>query len=323
MIKINDLILGLSVLIFLVSSPVKGQDYLQSELVDLKMNLAETKLDLLDSKIRLWEDKPANLERKLQDIENRMGQLTFSPDEFNEKFLMLDSLLENQQSLLEEKKNPVSVFTEIPPEPIVIPPAKYVISMFPVKLFEGTLQLSIERIINQGNSIELSGMATYANKEGLANFYLENQKLNYYSAALSDYVPYNSENLSGYGGSLQWKNYLFPRTNPRYRAPGGLYAAPDLMYRRVFLNGFDRIYNEEDEIWEEVEITQRLHIFSGGFYVGWQFILWNSITADVYTGGMIRLSKYDGEEKFTRYKKLSNIDFSGVMPGFGIKLGIL
>ena len=68
MIKINDLILGLSVLIFLVSSPVKGQDYLQSELVDLKMNLAETKLDLLDSKIRLWEDKPANLERKLQDI---------------------------------------------------------------------------------------------------------------------------------------------------------------------------------------------------------------------------------------------------------------
>ena len=313
----------MSAQILLAWMPAAGQEKQQTEIVDLKMDLAETRLELLDSKIRLWEDKPENLERKLRDIEHRMGQLAFSPSEFNEKFFILDSLLKNQQSLPEEKTDPVPVFTEMREEQIVIPPAKYVISMHPVRLFEGSLQLSIERVINPGNSIEISGMATYANKEGLANFYLTNQKLEYYNSAISEYDSYDSENFSGYGGSLQWKNYLFPRTNPSYRAPGGLYATPGCMYRRVFISGFDRVYNEEEELWEEIEITQRLHIFSGGFYVGWQFILWKTITADVCAGGIIRLSKYDGEENFTRYKKLSNIDFSGVMPGFGVKLGIL
>lgn len=66
------------------------------DVVDLKMNLAETKLELLDSRIRLWEEKPALLDVKLRDIENSIAQLSFSPEQFNEKFHLLDSLLVKQ-----------------------------------------------------------------------------------------------------------------------------------------------------------------------------------------------------------------------------------
>jgi len=51
--------------------------------------------------------------------------------------------------------------------------------------------------------------------------------------------------------------------------------------------------------------------------------LFKAITADVYIGGVIRLSKYDGQVRFTKYKQLQNIDFSGVMPNIGVKIGIV
>ncbi len=313
----------------------QDEDDQKIDIVDLKMNLVETKLDLLDSKIRLWEEKPALLEMQLRDIENNIAQLSFSPEQFNYKFLLLDSLIVKQQSLMADQSEIMAKLPEMvhisesdiesndDTELLIIPPDKYVISMYPVRLFEGTLQLSIERVLNRGNSIELSVMATYATKEGLANYYLSNQKLEYYNAAMDDYISYESENISGFGGSLAWRNYLLPRSKPEYSAPRGLYVAPFVMYRRVILSGFDHVYNEEEEKTEMVEVTQNLNIFSGGFSIGWQFVLWKAITADVYVGGALRLSKYDGDATFTKYKQLQNIDYSGVMPNFGVKIGIV
>ncbi len=315
--------------------PAQNTDYQKIDMVDLKMNLAETKLDLLDSKIRLWEEKPALLEMQLRDIENNIAQLSFSPEQFNYKFLLLDSLLEKQQSLMAEQneimaslptilnQRETDIETNYPVEPIVIPPNKYVISMYPVRLFEGTLQLSIEKVLNRGNSIELSAMATYASKNGIANYYLSNQSLEYFNAAKDDYISYESENISGLGGSLAWRNYLLPRSKAEYAAPRGLYVAPIVMYRRLALSGFDHEYNVEEEQTELIEVTQNLNVFSGGFYTGWQFVLWKAITADVYVGGVLRLSKYDDDNKFTKYSQLRNIDFSGVMPTFGVKIGIV
>ena len=305
------------------------------DMVDLKMNLAETKLDLLDSKIRLWEEKPAILEMQLQDIENKIEQLTFSPEQFNTKLLLLDSLIEVQQALLAEQSRIMALLparddtgetdveSSFQAEPVIIPPEKYVISIYPVRLFEGTLQLSVERVLNRGNSVELSAMATYATSDGLANYYVRNQSLSYFNDAMNDYVSYESENISGFGGSLAWRNYILPRSKPHYAAPKGLYVTPFVMYRRVFLSGFDQVYNEEEDRMEMVEVTQNLNIFSGGFSIGWQFVLWKAITADVYVGGMLRLSKYDGEAEFTKYKQVKNIDYSGIMPNFGVKIGIV
>ena len=305
------------------------------DMVDLKMNLAETKLDLLDSKIRLWEEKPALLEMQLREIENNIAQLSFSPEQFNDTFLLLDSLIEEQQSLMEGQNKFMASLPEMVNnsesdtepdfvrEPILLPPDKYVISIYPVKLFEGTLQLSIERVLNKGNSIEFSAMATYATKEGLAHYYLSNQSLYYYNETLADYTSYESENISGFGGSFAWRNYLLPRTKSNYSAPRGPYVAPMLSYRRLILSGFDQVFNEEEDMTEVVEVVQYLNVFSGGFLAGWQFVLWKAIAADVYVGGVIRLSKYDGDTRFTKYKQLQNIDFSGVMPSFGVKIGVV
>lgn len=208
-------------------------------------------------------------------------------------------------------------------EPLLIPPEKYVISIYPVKLFEGTLQLSIERILNKGNSIELSAMATYATKDGIANYYISNQSLSYYNETLADYTSYESENISGFGGSFAWRNYLLPRTKSNYSALKGPYVATMILYRRLILSGFDEVFNEEEGKNEVAEVVQNLNVFSGGFLAGWQFILWKAIAADVYVGGVIRLSKYDGDARITKYKQLQNIDFSGVMPSFGVKIGVV
>ena len=321
--------------------------------IDLKLDLAETKLELLDSRIRLWEDKPAALERDLREIELQISQLSFTPEQFNEKFMLLDSMLIQQQMMMteqqamldriEENQDGVSFATEdrdsaAPasspdhayitdltegPDHSEIPQSKYVISIYPIRIFEGTMQLSLEWILNRGNAIELSGMATYAAREGVANYYLANQKLDYYNASMDAYVPYESENISGFGTALAWRNYLLPRTRPEYTAPRGVYAAPSVMYRRLTLSGFDFVWNEETGNSEQVEVEQVLNVISGGVMAGWQFVLWNAVTADVYVGGMIRLSKYEGEDNFTKYKQVRNIDFSGVMPTFGLKIGIV
>ncbi len=313
----------------------QDSDYQNIEMVDLKMNLAETKLDLLDSKIRLWEEKPALLEKQLRDLENNIAQLSFSPEQFNYKFLLLDSLLKKQQSFMAEQsimlaslpalvnQSESDIQATYSAEPITIPPDKYVISIYPVRLFEGTLQLSVERVLNRGNSIELSAMASYASKNGIANYYLSNQSLEYFSAAANEYISYESENISGLGGSFAWRNYLLPRSKAEYSAPRGLYVAPVVMYRRLTLSSFDQEYNVEEDRMEIIEVTQKLNVFSGGFNVGWQFVLWKAITADVYVGGMLRLSKYEDEKEFTKYSQVQNIDFSGVMPNFGVKIGIV
>ena len=305
------------------------------DVVDLKMNLVETKLELLDSRIRLWEEKPALMEMKLRDIENSITQLSFSPEQFNEKFHLLDSLLVKQKSLMDEQRESTATLLKMVnhsqsgseptfvAESNLIPPYKNVISIYPVRLFEGTLQLSIERVLNKGNSIELSAMVTYATKEGMANYYLSNQDFAYYNASMDDYISYESENISGFGGTLAWRNYLLPRTKPNYAAPRGPYVAPKVMYRRLILSGFDQGFNELVGETEVVEVVQYLNVFSGGFLAGWQFVLWKAITADVYVGGGIRLSKYDGDARFTKYKQLRNIDFSGIMPSFGVKIGIV
>ena len=335
--KLKNLAVCLHAIVLSGFVPMFAQDadVQRIDVIDLKMNLAETKLELLDSRISLWEEKPALLDMKLRDIENSIAQLSFSPEQFNEKFHLLDSLLVKQQSLMDEQSEFTATFLEmdkksqsgsepaVVAEPLLIPPDKYVISIYPVRLFEGTLQLSIERILNKGNSIEFSAMATYATKEGIANYYLSNQSLSYYNEKLADYTSYESENISGFGGSFAWRNYLLPRTKPNYAAPRGPYVAPMVMYRRLTLSGFDQVYDEEEGKTEVVEVVQYLNVFSGGFLAGWQFILWKAIAADVYVGGMMRLSKYDGDAQFTKYKQLQNIDFSGVMPSFGIKIGVV
>lgn len=294
-------------------------------MVDLKLELINSKLELLDSKMKLWETKPQELDLKLNELNQRVAQLDFQPQELNSRFKEIELLIEEQKKQSEKNKKDEQMEYVAQQDIEMAPPSyfKYAIGLNPVRVFEGSFELFVEQVINNKNSVELSAMATYATDNGISNIYLSNQKLDYYNAAIGDYTVYNSETLSGFGFTLKWKNYLLPEVKSNFAAPSGLYAAPMGLYRRVFSLGYDYVFNEEDEVWENVEIKQRLNVFSGGAIIGWQLPISRVVSIDVYVGGAIRLSKYDEEDHFTRYKNWKNIDFSGVLPTAGIKIGVL
>ncbi len=308
--------------------PANGQDTIsqKSEMLDLKLQLLDSKLELLDVKIKLWESKPKELDVKLEEIGAKIDSMDFDPQEITTKINEMDSFLK------EARENEVVRTVEYQPvvtpdpEPVFIPAYKSVIALDPVKLMEGTFCLSYERVLNSRFSVNVGGMATYSTTQGISNYYFSNQSFAYFDAATQMYQPYEGEVMAGGGFNIQFRNYLLANHNERQKAPRGLYAAPQVTYRNMKITGFTREYTEvepgEFELVDK-QIIQHLNIFAGGVIVGMKLPLFKVLSVDIFAGGNIRLSKYKGEEGFTRYKNWFNIDFSGVSPVAGIALGIL
>lgn len=301
--------------------PVNAQELIdqKTQQLDLKLQLLDSKLDLLDSKIKLWESKPEELDIRLHEIDNQIKELAFNPGELNSRFNKIDSMIRK----MEQSRVP----------PVIIEPAfqdkeleffedyKSAIMMDPVRLFEGTFQLSYERLLTDRFSVSLSGLATYATEKGLTNYFFSNQELSYFSVSSDSYVDYQGESIAGGGIILQCRDYLLADYPSRRKPPSGLYAAPQLLYRRILITGESMEYIEEE--WVEKEIKQRLNVLSAGALLGARIPFMKVLFVDVFVGGNIRLSKYDKEAGFTKYKDWYNIDFSGVFPTAGIGIGIL
>ena len=64
-------------------------------------------------------------------------------------------------------------------------------------------------------------------------------------------------------------------------------------------------------------------IYYGGMLLGCQLVVNQIFTLDAFFGGGIRLSQIDGEKSFSRYKNLTSLDYSGVVPRVGFVLGII
>jgi hypothetical protein len=322
----TSLVLIITLLIHCANT--KSQDSIDNKmtLLDLKMQLIDSKLELIDSKVRIWEYKPDELEMKLseldygiQELDSRIAMLDFDPLYFNDKFSLLDSVVRSQKKNNKDAKiNEIVTFRYDTIRPKLF---KSVISLNPERIFEGTFQLSWEKAINPRNSVDISGLATYATDEGISRRYLLNQSLSYYNDATNTYDPYTSKNIYGFGSIVQWKNYLLASVNPNHRAPIGLYAGPSIMYRRLWINGTQMKYIEGEYVPQE--ITQKLNVFAGGVIIGSQISFIKTMSLDIYVGGVMRLCIYDNEKEFTKYKKWDNIDFSGVLPAAGVKIGIL
>ena len=324
----RNLLLTVSVVILIFLNPglqTHGQmtDELNPQILDMKLELLDSKIDLFNSQLTVWETKPDELEYRLEEVDRKIRQLNFDPVYFNTKLheieLLIDAYNQNLEKQLAKESKPK--FNPFRPDSIPLAPYSTAISINPFRLFEGTLQLSYERAISPRIGITVSGMATYATEQGVSSYYIKNQELAYYNAVMDSYLPYNNKNISGYGLELKLKNYLLTDHYLKQRAPVGLYAAPHAMFRRLWLTGLSQ-YLEEDE-WIEEEVTQLLNIFTFGASVGWKFTLMKVLYIDAYAGGAVRLARYDHEDKFTRYKSLGNIDFSGVMPVVGLSVGIL
>ncbi len=320
--------LVLILILVIICQYTNSQDTIDSKmkLLDLKMQLIDSRLELLDSKIKMWERKPEELDMKLAvlddgflQLDSKIAMLDFDPENFNERFLLLDSMVKSQKKSISDSK--ISGIVSIRYDTVRPKLFKSVISLNPVRIFEGTFQLSYEIAINPRNSIDVSGLATYATDEGISRRYVLNQSMSYYNDATKTYDPYNSKNIYGFGSVVQWKNYLLASVYPKHRAPVGLYAAPGLMYRRLWINGTEMKFIDNEFL--PREITQKLNVFAGGVIIGTQISFIKTLSLDIFMGGVLRLCIYDNENEFTKYKKWDNIDFSGVLPTGGVKIGIL
>jgi hypothetical protein len=319
-------VIGL-LLILLSGRNTYGQDSIaqKSQMLDIKLQLLDSKLDLLDTKIKLWEAKPKELDIRLNEIDSRVNSMDFDPQMVTRKLNEIDSLMkmprpestpyESQQAMGEPER-----------EPVFMPVYNSAIMLDPVRLMEGTFYLSYERMLTPSFSFSVGGMATYSTNQGISNYYFSNQSFAMYDASVNEYRTYHGEVIAGGGINVQFRNYLMAKHPGRRSAPLGLYAAPQLMYRRIGIKGTHQEYIEvETDVWEwqNVEVTQKLNIYAGGVILGYKIPLFNALAIDIYAGGNIKLSGYSNEDGFTRYKDWFNIDFSGVSPVAGIAIGIL
>jgi hypothetical protein len=324
--------IAIGLFLFMLSFPESyGQDSIsqKSQMLDLKLQLLDSKLELLDSKIKLWEAKPKELDVRLTDLNSRINSMDFNPQLMTQKVNELDSLFRISQ-------NQVTVPVEIHPsavnepepdqEPVFVPNYNSSIMLDPVRLLEGTFYISYERVLNPRFSLNLGVMATYSTKQGLSNYYFSNQSFMYLDASTKQYNTYKGEVMSGWGLNIQFRNYLLANHPKRQKAPLGLYAAPQLMYRKMTITGnYQELEQSEsgEYVMVDKKVTQHLNIFAGGVILGMKIPLFKVLTVDLFAGGNIRLSKYKDEEGFTKYKNIFNIDFSGVSPVAGIAIGIL
>jgi len=293
----------------------------KAKMLDLKLQLLDSKLELLDSKIKIWESKPAELDIRLDEIDDKIKTLNFDPAGINLKFLEVESMIQELKEVKIPVVTPVLAIQEQEIE--YYKDYKSAIMLNPVSLFEGTFHLSYERLLTDKFSVSISALATYATEQGMAQYFFKNQSFMYLDRISNSYEQYQGESIAGTGVVLQGKNYLMVNYKTRNKAPLGLYAAPQLMYRRIWITGEAMEYIIEDDEWVEKIIKQQLNICSAGVILGTKIPVMKVLLVDIFVGGNIRLSKYDDESGLTKYKKWYNIDYSGVFPTAGISIGIL
>ncbi len=289
--------------------------------LDLKLQLLDTKLELLDSKIALWETKPEELDMRMREIDKRILDLDFDPDELNAKIREIESEIMEVKTMIVPLESPVPDFRVYEEE--YTPVFKSAIMLNPVRLFEGTFHLSYERLLTDKFSVSVSALATYATQEGLTNYFFTNQKFSYYDFSSSSYRDYSGESIAGGGIILEAKNYLLADFPMHRKAPLGLYAAPQVLFRKIYITGEEQVWEVEEEKWVTEEVKQRLNVLSSGVTLGYKIPVAKVLVLDFFVGGHIRLSKYDNKAGLTKYRNWYNIDFSGVFPTAGIAIGIL
>ena len=196
------------------------------------------------------------------------------------------------------------------------PSFKQAIEISPLRLFDGTFQMSYDRKVSDKWSINMSGQGTYASENGYGKMYLESQK-NVLSYTIGD-MYFSPRMITGFGAGIEGRNYLRSRSG----LPLGLYAAPYLSYRKVWMTSTS--YSWENDKPVEKDHTRNLDIFSGGVLLGGRLgVIKKIYSVDFSAGAGIRFSKYSDENHFTRFRTMKALDYSGVLPTASLKIGIL
>ncbi len=175
---------------------------------------------------------------------------------------------------------------------------KYIVKNEIPRFFAGTFWTGVEFPLQNKKSIYISGIATYG-----SNFDSEKE-------------------LIGYGAEFQYRSYL-GKGNFTTNFP--IYMAAQLMYRHI--DRFERkvsSYNV-DPVSSPVytEGKDAFNVYYAGLLIGCQVFVNQIFTVDLNFGGGLRLSQATDSKSFTKYKNISNLDYSGVVPRVGVVIGII
>ena len=193
---------------------------------------------------------------------------------------------------------------------------KYSIELSPIRLLNGNFQLTYDIAIKEKFSISITGLGTYASRGGYGDNYLKNQEgaLSFIDQGLF----YSPKMITGFGIMVQPRHYLLPNVD----APVGLYVAPYFSYRKVWITSEAYVWEGDQYITKDK--IRNLDIFSAGVLIGGRLgVIKNLFSIDIYGGAGLKLSKYTDDSNFTRYKRIWDLDYSGVTPTIGLSIGIL
>lgn len=179
---------------------------------------------------------------------------------------------------------------------------KYIVKNELARFFAGTFWSGVEIPLKNKKSIYFSGIATYGS-------------------------PNSEKQLIGWGGEFQYRSYLgkgdFNTNTP-------IYMATQFMFRRIDeyklittptyknVNGIEQFIGDVNS-----EEHRAFNVYYGGILLGTQIFVNQIFTIDVNFGGGLRLVQIDGEKSFSKYKSITSLDYSGVVPRIGLILGII
>ena len=155
----------------------------------------------------------------------------------------------------------------------------------------------------------------------------KNNRYSVYGALLGTYYT-TGENIqrSGPGIEIQFKDYIGKYSGPT-KFP--VYFGIQLMGRHVVTEQ----KFEDRTVWNYPDNTSTLvpgyttrnvtNIYYGGIILGYQQFIRQAISLDFYFGGGLRLTYDAGEKSPTKFKTMTDFDYSGVMPKAGVIIGIL
>ncbi len=177
---------------------------------------------------------------------------------------------------------------------------KYIVKNDLFRFFGGTFWTGAEFPLNNRKSILINGIATYGSSLGSSK-----------------------ENI-GYGAEMQYRSYLGKGS---FQTNFPIYLASQFMFRRIDTYQQNTIYNYDNVLMKEntttTETKSSYNVYYFGVLLGCQMFVNQIFTIDVNFGGGLRLSQIDEEKSFTRYKSISDLDYSGVIPRFGVTIGII
>ncbi|OFY67242.1 MAG: hypothetical protein A3H98_01435 [Bacteroidetes bacterium RIFCSPLOWO2_02_FULL_36_8] len=173
-----------------------------------------------------------------------------------------------------------------------------------VRFFSASFWSGVEIPVTNRKSVYISGIATYGSPSG------------------------RYDQITGWGAEFQYRNYLGKGS---FITDRPIYFAYQLMGRRIFEfeENTTPIYTTDQYGYQKItgenysETKKGYTVFYGGMLIGMQLFINEIFTVDLNFGGGLRLTRMDGSKQFTRYKGITELDYSGVLPRAGFIIGII